>query len=205
MQCYNDCKAYFFSIGHFDPFGKGGHIYHFDNLCREDPSIRLEDGTEKIFLNTKETKEAEASLDDVDEELRSLLKYFESQVPQDDFTTELDEAVAAARLHKEWRREYMKLELMMRDSRREGRKEGRLEGRKEGKLEGRREGKKEGRLEGKIDLVCRKLAKGKMPEAIAEDLEEDLSEVQRICDAAAKYAPDYDIEKILQEFMAGTF
>lgn len=60
-----------------------------------------------------------------------------------------------------------------------------------------------GRAEGKIDLVCRKLAKGKAPETIAEDLEEDLSEVQRICDAAAKYAPDYDIEKILQEYLAG--
>ena len=64
-------------------------------------------------------------------------------------------------------------------------------------------GKAEGRIEGKIDLVCRKLAKGKTSEAIAEDLEEDLSEVQRICDAAAKHAPDYDIEKILQEYLAG--
>ncbi len=68
---------------------------------------------------------------------------------------------------------------------------------------GRAEGKAEGKIENKIDLVCRKLAKGKTPEAIAVDLEEDLNEVRRICDTAAKYAPDYDIEKILQEYMAG--
>lgn len=169
-------KSYIIFICKFDLFGKGRHIYHFENLCREDPSVHLNDGTEKIFLNTKGT------LDDVDEELRSLLNYFENLVPQDDFTEELDEAVAAARLHKEWRSEYMKLEMMIRDSRKEGRAEG--------------------RIEEKIDLVCRKLAKGKTPETIADDLEEDLNKIQRICDAASKYAPDYDIEKILQEFLA---
>ena len=164
-------KSYIIFICKFDLFGKGRHIYHFENLCREDPSVRLNDGTEKIFLNTKGT------LNDVDEELRSLLDYFESLIPQDAFTEELDEAVAAARLHREWRHEYMKIEMMMRESR------------------------KEGRIEGIIDLVCRKLAKGKTPETIADDLEEDLIKIQRICDAAAKYAPDYDIEKILQEFL----
>lgn len=107
-----------------------------------------------------------------------FLDYFESLVPQDAFTGKLNEAVTAARLHKEWRQEYMKLEMLIRDSR------------------------KEGRAEEKIDLVCRKLAKGKTPEAIAEDLEENLIEVRRICDVAAKYAPDYDIERILQEFLA---
>ena len=118
----------------------------------------------------------------MDEELRSLLEYFESLISQDAFTEELDKAVAAARLHKEWRQEYMKIEMMMRDSRKEGRAEG--------------------RIEEKIDLVCRKLAKGKTPEVIADDLEEDLSKIQKICDVAAKYAPDYDIEEILWEFLA---
>lgn len=164
-------KSYIIFICNFDLFGKGRHIYHFENLCREDPSIHLADGTEKIFLNTKGT------LDDVDEELLSLLVYFESLVPQNSFTEKLDEAVADARLHKEWRYEYMKLEMMMRDSR------------------------KEGRAEEKIDLVCRKLAKGKTPETIADDLEENLSDIQRICDVAAKYAPDYDIEQILEEYL----
>lgn len=114
-------KSYVIFICPFDLFGKGRHIYHFENLCREDTSVRLEDGTEKIFLNTK------GVLDDVDEELCSLLDYFESQVPQDAFTGKLDKAVAAARLHKEWRQEYMKIEMMMRDSRKEGKAEGKAE------------------------------------------------------------------------------
>lgn len=115
------------------------------------------------------------------EELRNLLNYFESLVPQDAFTMELEEAVAAAKVHKEWRLEYMKLELMMQDSRAEGRAEGEIK-----KL---------------VDLVCRKLAKGKTAETIADDLEEDINEVKRICNAAEKYAPDYDSEKVLQEFL----
>ncbi len=169
-------KNYVIFICTFDLFGRDRHIYHFENLCREDPTVRLEDGTEKIFLNTK------GKLDDVDGELRSLLDYFDSLVPQDAFTGELEEAVAAAREHKEWRQEYMKLEMMMMDS--------------------RREGKIEGKIEERIELVCRKLARGKTPEEIAEDLEIDLSEVQRICGAAVKYAPDYDTEKILEDLLA---
>lgn len=119
-------KSYVIFICKFDLFGKGRHIYHFENLCREDTTIRLADGTEKIFLNTKGT------LDDVDEELRSLLDYFESLVPQDAFTEKLDKAVNKARLHKEWRQEYMKIGMMLRDSRREGRIEGRIEERADG-------------------------------------------------------------------------
>ncbi|MCM1569788.1 MAG: Rpn family recombination-promoting nuclease/putative transposase, partial [Roseburia sp.] len=46
-------KSYVIFICTYDAFKAGRHIYHFENVCREDPSIRLEDGTEKIFLNTK--------------------------------------------------------------------------------------------------------------------------------------------------------
>ncbi|MCM1143952.1 MAG: Rpn family recombination-promoting nuclease/putative transposase [Lachnoclostridium sp.] len=169
-------KNYIIFICTFDLFGKGRYIYHFENLCLEDATIRLYDGTEKIFLNTK------GKMDDADKELVSLLKYFDSLEPQDTFTEELDKEVLAARQHKKWRQEYMKLEVMMWDS--------------------RREGKAEGLAEGKIELICRKLIKGKTPEAIAEDLEDSLDTVQRICDIAEKYAPNYDVASILEEYMA---
>ena len=63
-----------------------------------------------------------------------------------------------------------------------------------------------GRTQGKevqlIELVCRKLKKGKTVEEIAEDLDEDETRIKVICDAASKYYPDYDIEKILADVMA---
>lgn len=63
-----------------------------------------------------------------------------------------------------------------------------------------------GRTQGKeallIEQVCRKLKKGKNVEEIAEDLDEDETKIKVICDAASKYYPDYDIEKILTDVMA---
>ena len=37
----------------FDPFHIGRHVYTFENRCMEDPNLPLNDGTQKIILNTK--------------------------------------------------------------------------------------------------------------------------------------------------------
>ncbi len=47
-----------------------------------------------------------------------------------------------------------------------------------------------------ISLVCKKLVRGKAPEIIAEELEEDIIVVQKICDAAKEFSPHYDVDKI---------
>ena len=47
-----------------------------------------------------------------------------------------------------------------------------------------------------ISMVCRKLTRGKGIAEIAEDLDEDESRITVICDAAAPFAPDYDINAI---------
>ena len=49
-----------------------------------------------------------------------------------------------------------------------------------------------------ISLVCRKLQKSKTPEVIADELEEDITKIKRICEVAKAYAPQYDVEKIYQ-------
>ena len=63
--------------------------------------------------------------------------------------------------------------------------------------------KDEGRAEGKkaqlIKQVCKKLKKGKTPNMIAEELEEDLTVIERICTEAQKYAPDFDCEQLYAE------
>ncbi|MBQ6587253.1 MAG: hypothetical protein IJI01_01080 [Butyrivibrio sp.] len=50
-----------------------------------------------------------------------------------------------------------------------------------------------------IKLVCKKIIKGHVPEIIAEELDEDEEHIKRIYDAALKYAPDYDADKIFEE------
>ena len=65
--------------------------------------------------------------------------------------------------------------------------------------EGRIEGRIEGHMEGIVQLVCKKLQKGLSVEEIADMLEEDENYIQKICGVAEKYAPEYDLEKIMEE------
>ena len=64
--------------------------------------------------------------------------------------------------------------------------------------EGREEGRKEGLQEHLIGQVCRKLKKGMPIDRIAAELEEDEDRIRAIVNVAEKYAPDYDIEKIVE-------
>ncbi len=206
---YGALKAsYVIFICMFDPFGQGRYIYHFENLCREDSSLRLGDGTEKIFLNVN------GNLEEADEDTMNLLEYFRIRIPQDSFTEELEAAVMEVREHKEWRHEFMKLTLwqqdIMEEARREGLEEGLEKGMEKGMEKGLEKGMEKGLEEGLekgemkrlVSQVCRKMAKGRTPEAIAEELEEDTEEVRRICDLAAIYAPDYDSEKVFGRLTA---
>ncbi|MCI9132652.1 MAG: Rpn family recombination-promoting nuclease/putative transposase [Lachnospiraceae bacterium] len=52
-----------------------------------------------------------------------------------------------------------------------------------------------------IEQVCRKLQKGKGAEEIAEDLDEDLGEIRKICQAAREFAQEYDSASILEKLL----
>ena len=69
----------------------------------------------------------------------------------------------------------------------------------EGRIEGRKEGRQEGSRTKLIDLVCRKLRKGKDANEIADALEEELSVVEKICKAARELGTEYDVQKIYQK------
>ena len=99
--------SYIIFICPFDQFGMGRHIYTFENICKEDKSVSLKDGTTKRFLNAKGT------MDDVSPELKAFLDYVAGKKPADPFVDELEEAVKNARKNREWRHEYMT--LLMRD------------------------------------------------------------------------------------------
>lgn len=49
-----------------------------------------------------------------------------------------------------------------------------------------------------LQMVCKKLRKGKDVNTIAEELEEDMAVIREICDVAKDYAPEYDEEEILK-------
>ena len=46
--------------------------------------------------------------------------------------------------------------------------------------------------------MCKKLVKNKSIEEIADDLEEDVSTIEKICNVASKFAPEYDVDSIME-------
>lgn len=96
-------QSYIIFICPFDLFGKGRHVYTFENVCKEDTSVSLHDGTTKIFLN------AYGMMDDVSEELKAFLDYVAGRDSDDVFVQKLEEALEDAKRNREWRHEYMTL------------------------------------------------------------------------------------------------
>lgn len=121
--------SYIIFICTFDPFGKGQYVYTFESRCEEVKGLKLEDGTRKLFLNTKGKKGPDRP------NLKIVLDYFDSKPVAEptELVKKMENAVETANKDKGWRREVMNIEMKLYDNRRLGRQEGRLEGRKEEK------------------------------------------------------------------------
>lgn len=66
----------------------------------------------------------------------------------------------------------------------------------DGEARGEARGETKGEAMHLIRMVCRKLSKGKDPGRIAEELDEEPEEIHPICQAAGRFAPDYDVAVI---------
>lgn len=94
---YKDIKdSYVIFICNFDMFGRDWYVYPFQNYCDLDKEIQLNDGSHKIFVNTKGT------VGNISPELKRILYYFNDGVVSDEYTEMLDEAVKHAKTKKEW-------------------------------------------------------------------------------------------------------
>ena len=135
-------RTYIIFICTFDLFKMGRHVYTFENQCREDGSLRLEDDTYKLFLNT------EGVMYDVSTDLKAFLDYMGGRPSDHAFVKVLNDEVTLAKHNKEWRREYMTLLMRDQENIDKGREQGLKEGREQGLEEGREQGLKEGREQG---------------------------------------------------------
>lgn len=123
-------RSYVIFICTFDLFGKGRHIYTFENRCLQDIEISLGDETTKIILNTKGT------INDVSPEMKRLLDYIDGQEASDDFTRKLETEVKNVKNNEKWRVQYMTLEMRYRELLEQGIDIGRTEGIDIGRTEG---------------------------------------------------------------------
>ena len=165
-----------------DVFGKNRHIYTFENICREDPEIKLRDGAIKIFLNAK------SNLNDVSSELRAFLDYLGGKKSEDEYVQKLEKAVREAKHNRKWRHEYMT--LLMRDQ----------ENQEIGEERGRREGQLEGELRKLVSQIRKKQLRGYQKEQIADLLEEDIQTVEKIIRMISAH-PEEDDQGICQLLM----
>ena len=60
----------------------------------------------------------------------------------------------------------------------------------------REDGFEEGEDRHLIEQICKKLRRGKDVEQIADEVEEDITRVQTICDIAERFSPEYDPDKV---------
>lgn len=118
------CKSFIIFICTFDPFDKGRHIYSFENCCMEDQSLKLNDETTKIFLNTR------GVMDDVDEEMKELLSYVENSTDRyvaktkSELVHQLHDRVNRIKQDKRLEVEYMTLYEIFKEEFEEGKREG---------------------------------------------------------------------------------
>lgn len=173
-------QSFIIIIMTFDLFGYNKYMYTFEPCCREVPECLLADGATRIFLNTKGKND-----DEVSRELAEFLHYIEDTSDEaaeksgSERIKRIHDRVCKVKVNEEIGVKYMQAW--------------------EERYYERQEGKEEGRDLTLINLTCKKLAKSYSVPEIAEMLEEEESFIQKIAEIAAKYAPDYDIEAILDE------
>ena len=110
----------------FDPYRMNRHIYTFENRSIQDENLSLDDGTTKIFLNTKGT------LNDVPLPLKLFLDYIDNGTVADELTKQINDAVIDIRKDKRWRKRIMTLDQYAKEQSAQAHAEGIAEGLQQG-------------------------------------------------------------------------
>ena len=104
-ESYNKLKkSYVIFICNYDPFGKGRCFYRFENVCVDDPSLKLKDDSVKIMINPygNDTKQFGKGF-------VALMDFLKTGQISDTYTETLKDEITEVKVSEEWRRRYMKL------------------------------------------------------------------------------------------------
>ena len=119
-------KSFVIFICDFDPFGKERYVYTFCNRCLEEDTLRLEDGTQTIFLSTKGKNHSK-----VPKELIEFLEFVGANVEESEkdygnsLIRQMQRTIRGIKTDREMGERYMLLQELLRDEKREGRLEAR--------------------------------------------------------------------------------
>lgn len=121
-QDYKELKdSYIIFICKPDIFGKGLAKYTFENLCIENPKIKLNDRAYKYFFIATNYDKM------LNEEQRSFLKLVTSNKSTGKFANKISKLVEDAKHNTQWRKQFMEWERQMAYKFREGVQEGKQE------------------------------------------------------------------------------
>ena len=172
----------------YDPFGLNRMVYTISSKCEEVPDMPYDDGAKTLFLYTKGTE------GNPPEELKQFLHYMEDTRAENAVTPELrelHEMVTEVKCDKEVGLAYMKAYELEQRLLRQGREEG------------REEGLTRGEEKTLLSQIIEKVKKEKSVPEIAEALEKDEASISRRVEIISRYAPEYDLEEILDEVLYG--
>ena len=130
-QTLNDSYIIFICL--FDPIGSNRAVYSFENICIEDKTIPLQDGTKKIILNAKAFKETD------NQELQGFLQYVKTGKATTDYTRRIEQMIQTVKRNELARKEYHILPAALMDAFDEGIAQGKSLGLAEGEARGSRQ------------------------------------------------------------------
>ena len=184
---YNQLNdSYIIMILTFDLFGDGNYKYTFLPQCQESPNTILQDGATRIFLNTKGYNK-----ENVSQELIDFLHYIENSTEETAAAINskriqrIHERVCRVRTNEQVGVRYMQAW------------EERIYDRQEAREDGREMGRKEQDFIKTITLVKKNMARGLSLKDIADFLDEDVSEVQKIADLIQQH-PEADVDSLYE-------
>ena len=110
----------------FDPIGHNRAVYTFENICVEDKTIPLRDGTKKVILNANAFKETN------NEELQGFLQYVKTGKVTTAYARRIEQMIQTVKRNEQLRKEYHILPAALMDAFDEGEARGKSLGLTEG-------------------------------------------------------------------------
>ena len=139
----------------FDPFDKDLPRYTFQYTCNEAPTLKLQDGSLRIFLNTTATE-----LSDLDQKLQAFYHYLRKGVVESSLTQIISDSITTLKNDSLERRHYMTWAVKMADAR--------YDGYDEGYEKGNSIGLERGAYQKALETARNLLAMGLSPEQISQ-------------------------------------
>jgi len=123
----------------FDPFNRTFPRYTFQHTCDEDPELKLQDGSLRIFLNATANH-----LDSLDQKLQAFYHYLQEGAVESELARTISESITTLKNNSLERRHYMTWAVKMADARYDGYDEGYEKGISVGLERGLTTGREEG-------------------------------------------------------------